>query len=122
MTYAVPNHHTCKTSLDIETVWQFRGSKTITLIQGWSVPLAELHKLNLSAYHQAYLTSNGYWCASYSDAVNALKDSYSDCLSIKGNCLSMFIHENWAEENGNPNPASTYHLVRNRNSWDCQPV
>lgn len=121
MTYAVPNHYTCNSKRD-ETIWQFRGGKTITLIQGWSIPLPELRKMNLTAYRQAYLTSNGYWCVNYLDAVDALKREPKPYLSIMGNCLSMFIHENWAEENGNPNPNSIYHLVRKRNSWDCLPV
>ena len=121
MTYTVPNLYTSDLSRE-DSVWHFRGGKTVALIQGWSVPSAELRRLNISAYHQAFLTSNGYWCASYSDAVTALKNEPKPYFSIKGNCLSMFIHQNWAEENGNPNPNKIYHIVRGVNSWETLPV
>jgi hypothetical protein len=115
----VPNRYGSTTQE--QTVWYISAGKSIHLIQGWAVPPSELAKLGLKAHHEAYLTSNGYWSDSYESALSLLNFEPNQSLLIRGNCLSIFVAPEWAEDWGNPQPLAIYQLTRNTTGWDCEP-
>jgi hypothetical protein len=118
MTYAIANHQLANLDQE-ETIWDFPEGR-IAKICGWSIPKRVLVQLQLKNSHDAYLSNNGYWSADMKTALERILLAPAAEIEIKGNCLSMFVPPEWAEDNGNPNSKEIYRVWRNQSSWDAE--
>jgi hypothetical protein len=117
MTYPIANHHGSHFQTE-QTQWSVFDEHQeycghVFQISAWAVPAGIHAGFSLPSHIDLYITSEGQWAQTLEIAEHLLTNEPApEEFVVKGSLLALFVPEDWAIDNGNPNTYSDYRVFR----------
>ena len=128
MTYCIANHHGSNLQRE-QTHWLVPNEHGkycgyIIKIAAWAVPASIYAGFSLPSHLDLYITSNGQWAQTLEIAEHLLTTQPKPTeFKVTGSLLALFVPEQWALDNGNPNTYNDYRVFWDRSGyWNADEI